>query len=638
MYGELKRAIHLDFHTMPGIYNFNEKFDAVKFAERLEKAHVRYINVFAECNQGYAYYDTKIGVKYPTMKGDMFGDILRECHKRDIGVTAYFNLGIDHEACRLHRDWMKVSRDGRVLGEGLSGPGGRGPCLGTGYGDYQYGMIKELIELYPEVDGIFLDCIQVAPCYGNECLEAVKAAGGDPTNPSDVSRYYYDLTMNFLKRVKKLIGDRNLYGNSIPEWAMREIDTHVEIECLPGTYVWNFDYFTVNAAYARRIKDKVIYMSGRFQSSWGDFGGLKTCDSLENDMLDALMNGVECSVGDHMHPAGNLDENVYDTVERIYEKIMAYEPWTDGAKYKAEVGILCSLTSGRFKDGPYQGLSRMLGEMKLTFDVVNETMDFTKYKLLIIPDTLRLTPVLCEKVAAHIALGKPVLSSGQGGLAEGENSFALPQWDFTFEGIDTSAQAFYKYADDSFRYAVYVPGILMHAGENAEVIAEYYKPYFNKGWDGFHSNRYMPPEKATGHAMAAVSGRVAHIAFNVFTVYNQSAYIAHKKLVKKCLDAIGFEPTVTTDLPSTARVTLTETYENILLHIKVDFAEVRGESVTIEEHTRYPSGAVIKINGSFDGAAILPTEEKADAVFEDNSVSITLPEINGYVCIALHKA
>ena len=103
----------------------------------------------------------------------------------------------------------------------------------------------------------------------------------------------------------------------------------------------------------------------------------------------------------------------------------------------------------------------------------------------------------------------------------------------------------------------------MYAGENNNVIAEYHKAYFKKEWDGFHGFYYLPPEKATGHAMAAVNGRVAHIAFNVFTAYNKTAYTEHKKLVKKCLDAIGFKPTVTTDLPSTSRVTLTETSENI---------------------------------------------------------------------------
>ena len=32
---KMKRAIHLDFHTMPGIYDFEETFDAAEFAQAL---------------------------------------------------------------------------------------------------------------------------------------------------------------------------------------------------------------------------------------------------------------------------------------------------------------------------------------------------------------------------------------------------------------------------------------------------------------------------------------------------------------------------------------------------------------------------------------------------------------------------
>lgn len=638
MAGQLKRAIHLDFHTMPGIYDFNRDWDAAVFAETLEKAHVKYINAFAQCNLGFAYYNTKIGIPYPGMKGDMFGDLLRECHKRDIGVTAYFNIGIDHEACRLHRDWIKVRQDGKVLSGDLTGNCFRLPCFETGYGEYKYNMIRELIELYPEVDGIFLDCINMVPCYGNECLETIKAKGGDPTNDADVAQHTINSVMNFCSKVKQLIGDRNLICNSQPYWLMRNFNSHVEVECLPGVGSWNYDYFTVNAAYARNIKENVLYMAGRFQTSWGDLGGLKTYASMENDMLDAQMNAVGCSIGDHMHPAGNLDKSVYDNIGKLYSKIMTYEPWTDQAKYVQEVGVLCHKDSGFFYPGTYHGVARMLGELKCNFDVVNETMDFSPYRLLIIPDSLRLSPKLKEKVAAHLAAGKPVLSTGIGGLAEDCDAFALPHWNFTLDEIDSSTQAYYKYDDDPFRYAVYVPGVRFFANEGASVIADYHKAYFNREWDGFHGYFYLPPEQPTGHAMAAASGKVAHIGFQVFDAYNQKAYVAHKHLVKKCLDAIGFTPNVTTDLPSTARITLTETPEQMLVHTKVTFAENRGKTMCIEEHVKYPAGAVVKIAGRYTDAVLLPSEEKVSATFHADHTEITLGQIDGYCCIALTKA
>ena len=71
----IQRGIHLDFHTMPGIGNFLEHWDPERFAEQLKRSHVRYINAFAKCNEGFAYYPTKIGVPYPGMKCDMPGEL-----------------------------------------------------------------------------------------------------------------------------------------------------------------------------------------------------------------------------------------------------------------------------------------------------------------------------------------------------------------------------------------------------------------------------------------------------------------------------------------------------------------------------------------------------------------------------------
>ena len=108
MYGELKRGIHLDFHTLPGVEDFAAEFDAEKFAQTLEEAGVRYVNAFAKCNLGFCYYNTKIGVKYDPLPQDMLGEMITACHARDIGVTAYLNFGLDHEICRRHRDFCKV--------------------------------------------------------------------------------------------------------------------------------------------------------------------------------------------------------------------------------------------------------------------------------------------------------------------------------------------------------------------------------------------------------------------------------------------------------------------------------------------------------------------------------------------------
>ena len=108
------RAVHLDFHTMPGVYDVGRDFDAAAFAETLSNAGVEYITVFAKCNLGFAYYPTKVGVPHPGLQRELLGPMLEACHERGIRAAAYLNTGLDHEQASKHREWCKVNAQGQV--------------------------------------------------------------------------------------------------------------------------------------------------------------------------------------------------------------------------------------------------------------------------------------------------------------------------------------------------------------------------------------------------------------------------------------------------------------------------------------------------------------------------------------------
>lgn len=643
----MKRAIHLDFHTMPGIYNFNESWDAKVFADMLKEAKVEYINAFAKCNLGFAYYPTKIGIPYTGMKGDMFGDLLRECHKNDIGVTAYFNVGLDHEQARLHRDWCVLNKDGQAIYGDRTANFFRNMCYNhSGYRNYIMGIMKEVLDNY-DVDGLFLDCMGVWPCYGNECLEDMVKQGLDPMNDAHVRAHTEEVLMDFSRDVKKMVGnDKYLYLNGMPYNKVKDLDTHIEIECLPSG--WSYDYFGAQAAYARNIQKKVLYMTGRFQKSWGDFGGLKSKASLEYDMWDALSNAIDVSIGDHMHPAENLDPGVYKIVGEIYSDIEKYEPWTEDASYIADIGVLTD--SSGFLDNTYKGLARMLGELKYGFDIVNEDMDLSKYQVLILPDEMKVTPKLKEKLEEHLSSNKGILSTGEGGLNPDKTGFALKDWKFGYDGLDTSNSSYFRmlkeenYGIGNMRWAMYSHGILMNADKDAgttgetEMIAEYIKPYFNRHWDGFHGYFYTPPEKATGHAALARSGNIYHICFKIFKAYYKSAMLSHKGLVRYCLERILPEPILRCkNIPSTARVTLTDKENTVQLHVKATFPEVRGDMDIIEEHQILPEGPVVSIKGKYKKAYIAPDKTSVEITQNGNYTDVILPQVNGYAMVVLEK-
>ena len=637
------RAIHLDFHNLPYIDGFLKDWDAEAFADRLARSHVQYINAFAKCNLGFCYYDTKIGVRYPGLSVDMTGELIRACHKRGIGVTAYFNTGLDHEGCRTHREWCKVNANGQIMTEERANfHSFRLPCFETGYGDYMYALIDEFITQYPEVDGIFLDMLNIKPCYGNECLEAIKAAGGDPLDDRQVEQHAYESMMKLCKRIKDRIGDRNLICNSQPYWRVKDFNTHMEVECLPSGH-WGYDFFAPNVAYARTIKDHVLYMTGRFQNDWGDFGGIKPLVSMENDLWDALSNGCDgYSIGDHMSPTGKLDDKVYDCVEKVFEQLKELEPWTTGAKYLADIAVVAPLTSSTFfraGEREYTGIARMLGELHLGFDFINETMDFSKYRLLILPDKLRMGSVLAAKVDAFLKNGGSVLSAGLGGLDVNELRFALPQWKFEVTGEKSAPVFYFQHVGDEFPCSMYSEtGVEMQAPDADCIYANAVSAHFARKWDGFHGHYYTPPSSEQKGVAAARYGNVCHISFGIFEAYYEAGYTVHRDLVKRCIDDLLSTPNlICKGIPTTARVTLTKNEAYTLLHVKVTYPEHRGMSDVIDSHNYLPSGKEVSVRGHYRVAYTIPSRTPVEIFDTGDYTKVVLPEIEGYVCITLEE-
>ncbi|MHB1356512.1 MAG: alpha-amylase family protein, partial [Anaerolineae bacterium] len=621
---------------------------AAEFAQTLKDAHVAYVNAFARCNIGFAYYPTKVGIPYPGMKGDMFGDLLRECHQRDIGVSAYINVGLDHEQSSRNMGWLRLDRDGRVVRGDRTGNFFRELCYNNPeYRAYHFAMLREICAYDP--DGYFLDCMVVEPCYCYHCLSKMKNLGIDADDTVANCKFQEASMVAFSEESVAIIGEgKYVYLNGMHYVTVQGMDTQIEIECLPSG--WGYDIFWPHVSYARNIQENVLYMTGRFQTNWGDFGGFKTKESLEHDYYDALCAGVGVSIGDHMHPARNLDQAVYKTIGELNAMVMELEPYTEKARFLAEIGVLINAERDFSAEGfvltdSHRGLARMFGELRQSFNIINETMSFDKYRLLVLPDHLKMNAAMKARIAAFLAKGGKVLASGTAGLNSEQSGFVLPEWDFEFAGVDKSNASYFHIIDPAdpkvcdMDYAMYSDsGTLFKGGR---MLAKYVKAYFDRHWDGFHGYFYTPPEVETEYAAAAVSANdnLCHISFEIFRSYYKSAAYANKALVKQCLGILLPDPLIRTQgIPSTARVTATGCSEYTLLHVKVTYPEVRGRMDIIEEHAVLEAGAVVYIKGNYASACTLPEKEPiAIEGAEGGYTRVMLPRIVGYRMILLEN-
>lgn len=643
----MKRAVHFDFHTMPGIDNFGEKFDAAEFAQQMADAHVEYVNMFARCNIGFSYYNTKVGIPYPNMKGNMLADVVRECHKRNIGVTGYLNAGLNHEMSLIHPEWLQVNKEGQIYNFGAGGNFFRTVCYNTGYFDHLLSEIKEIVSL--GVDGIFCDCFILRPCYCSSCMRDMVAAGIDTNDESAVIEFSRSVRKRVMETVRSIVPENvRLFFNGSRQWYGKNINSHFEVECLPAC--WGYDYFNVNAAAARPLYDEVVYMNGRFQASWGDFGGYKGTAAIENDFFDALTQGVTPMLGDHLHPAEIAERDIYRDLGKIYERIIRYEKWTDNAKFISEIAIL----SDDYDDFEQAccGAARMLAELKYSYDVIytKSDVDLSKYRVIILPDDIRVDSELASKLDRYLKLGGKIISTGYSGLTPKGDGFALPQWSFDYLGdapiklneanlFDTGFAGYFKLGYEApeladMRYAVYDTAIAMKEGEGNISLAQEYNTYFDKiGWDGRHFIFYTPPKDATGNSVMAVNAQnnVAHISFALFRSYYVSFGRVYKNMIRTLLERFMPDNLIkAAEMPSTSRVTLTGNDDYKLLHVKVTYPEVRGKLGIVEEHTELNAGKVVAVRGEYKTVKLLPTEVPVSSEIKDGYTYITLPNIVGY--------
>ena len=80
--------------------------------------------------------------------------------------------------------------------------------------------------------------------------------------------------------------------------------------------------------------------TGKFHTSWGEFGGFKHPDALEYETAQMVALGAKCLVGDQLHPNGAINPDTYASIAPAYARIEKLEPYLEGARQISEIAIL----------------------------------------------------------------------------------------------------------------------------------------------------------------------------------------------------------------------------------------------------------------------------------------------------------
>ena len=137
-------------------------------------------------------------------------------------------------------------------------------------------------------------------------------------------------------------------------------------------------------------------------------------------------------------PRGDLYQPVFDLIGKVYHEVEKLEPWLrDAIPWGQEIAILTPVLNSMAMDDKFVSLSgaaRMLQEAHMQYTIINQNMNFSRYKLIIMPDIMTVDGELAEKLKDYIKQGGKIISSGISGLNTDENDFALADWGVKYQG------------------------------------------------------------------------------------------------------------------------------------------------------------------------------------------------------------
>jgi hypothetical protein len=653
------RQIHLDFHTSPYIEDVGKDFDAEDFVKTLKEAEIDSINIFAKCHHGMSYYPTKIGKMHPALKFDLLGEMLKVLNREDIKAPIYFPVGWE-ESSADNANWLEVNKNG-VLG-GIStfeskNYKWRKLCLNKkDYIDFILAQTQEIIDNY-RVDGMWYDIILQNNCVCNDCIISMKKMGFNPQEDEDVKKHDFIVLKNFMKTVfeyvKSRLPDATVFFNNSwgPEGGyLKEYNimkktkylTHMEIESLPSEY-WGYNHFPLFVNYHNKHNGEVIGMNGKFHTAWGDFGSLRNLEALEYECFRMIMNGSKCCIGDQLHPRGKLDNTSYKRIGKVYKQVKDREPWCKSTSKIVEIGVLVSNKELEVDYASDEGVMRMLLELHHSFDFIDSKDDFSKYRLIVLPDNVVCNNKLSEKLSNYLNNSGKIIASYHSGLNEEMREFSLKALGVSYKGQNPYSPSFMIIQEtfskdiEKMEYVQYERGALVEAKEDAETIIELGKPYFNRTYDRFCSHQHFPFDQKMGAPAVVKKGNTIYISNPLFKDYIQWGVRVYRDVFARCIELLIEDPIILSDLPSSAEITLRKQGDRTILHILHYIAERKSKKMDIVD-TKLPlynCNISIKADKKPNKVYIAPSIEEIPFNYKEGYISIVIPEIIGHAMVVI---
>ena len=654
------RQVHLDFHTSPHIPGVGQEFDAGAFVEILQRARVESVTCFSRCHHGLIYHDTCLTeLRHPHLQRDLLAEQIEACHEAGIRVPIYITVGWDDLQGRRHPGWLERDARGRHHGPGLDEPGfDRKLCLNSPYVELLRRQTAEVLERFC-CDGFFFDIVHQGPCACTACRADMESLGLDPTS-EEQRQHHADLVLDRFKAemstlVRAGAPDASIFYNAghVGPETRRTLEqiTHLEVESLPTGH-WGYLHFPVCGRHARTFgqvgkQPVVVGMTAAFHTSWGDFGSFKGDAALEYECFSMLAQGARCSVGDQLHPRGTLDPATYDLIGEVYSRVEAAQPWCEGAEPRTEVGVFhpeaFAAADGKV-DSAAAGACLMLEEGRQQFDFIGGDGDLSRYRVIVIPDKIRVGPQLANSLQDYLDGGGALLASHLSGLEPDADRFALDAFGARCLGPSQHHPDFLvagPQLDGLPRspLVMYDRAMKTEPLEGTRTLAGVQRPYFNREGQTFCSHQHAPPAGAADYPAAIQCGRVIYLAHPVFSLYRRRAVPWCRQLVLAALARLLPEPLVRCEGPLSCVASLTRQPEQrrLVLHLMHYIPRNKGQEFPVVDDALELRELRVSVRTGAPPTAVstVPVGDALPFYMADGRAEFCVPRVCGHQMVVL---
>jgi len=565
------RQVHLDFHTSEHIPGVGSKFNKKQWQDALKAGAVNSITVFAKCHHSWSYYPTKVGMKHPTLKKDLLGQQIKACHEIRVRAPIYFTVGWSATDAEMHPEWTARDRKGRIIAVNFDpkakpadpkpGCSWKWMCPSGGYLKLILKQTQEICDRYA-VDGFFYDICFGPPCYCKNCRAGMRKAGLDPNRLKNATAYNQRKWISFQKACKEIIHasypDATIYWNGgahIYETYPHAEQTHFELEDLPTTW-GGYNKFPLRSKYFANKGKQYLAMSGKFHTSWGEFGGFKDSKAILYESAAMISFGARCSFGDQLHPNGLMDMETYRRIGAGFSYVKSVEQYSEGGLPYARLGMWLSGSNDHD-----HGTTHMLLEKQSDFMVVDPNGDFSRFSTIILPGHPSLDKASAAKLQDFVENGGGLLILGGGALDHARKKFLLNvgaryvgparyENDYLVTGGELSTGLV------TSPFLNYTAGLCAKL-TSGEVLARIREPYFDRTYGHYCSHLNTPhKEKNAPHPGAWRKGNIVCLAHELDAMYYQHGAQLHRDLFINALNLIHKDPVLWMAMPSGGRVNL----------------------------------------------------------------------------------